>query len=86
MSRGNKKRRDRGEPLKYKSKNGVNWSAVDYAIEVGKSYYRGSKRLFKTDINKFKSLFMSFVTDRKERKEPFTHKEAVRHTLNLLED
>lgn len=84
MSRGNKKRRDRGEPLKYKSKDGVNWSAVDYAIEVDRNYYDHGRKIYKSEVEKYKSLFLSFIADRKERNEEFRHIDAVRHANNLM--
>lgn len=84
MSRGNKKRKYRGEPLKYKSKN-VNYGAVDFAIQVGKDFYNNGHKIYKSEVNKYKSLFLSFVKDRKERKEDFRHCEAVRHAYHFMD-
>jgi hypothetical protein len=83
MSRGNKKRKAKGIPLKYKSPN-VNYSAVDFAIEVDGNYYDHGRKIYKSEVEKYKSLFLSFVADRKERNEEFRHIEAVRHANNLM--
>ena len=83
MSRGNKKRKFRGEPLEYKSKN-VNYGAVDYAIKVGKDFYSNRKKVLQADVNKYRGLFLGFVTDRKKRKESFIHREAVNYSLDLM--
>jgi adenylate kinase len=84
MSRGNKKRKYKGEPLKYKSKN-VNYSAVDFAIQVGKNFYNNGKSIYKFEVNKYKSLFMGFITERKERNEEFKHDDAIIHALEYMD-
>ena len=84
MSRGNKKRKYKGKPLKYKSKN-VNYSAVDFAIQVGKNFYNNGKSIYKSEVNKYKSLFMGFIIERKERNEEFKHGDAVIHALEYMD-
>lgn len=84
MSRGNKKRKAKGLPLKYKSPN-VNYSAVDFAIEVNGVYYDHGRKIYKSKVDKYKSLFLNFINDRKERNEEFRHRDAVNYALNLMD-
>lgn len=85
MSRANRKRKNTGRPLKYKSKN-INWSAVDYAIEVDKKLYTFDGIANKLSVSKFRGAFQDYIKDRAEikRKESFTHTEAVFHCLALV--
>lgn len=84
MSRGNMKRKYRGEPLKYKSKN-VNYYASDFAIQVGNDFYNNGHKIYKDEIIKYKNLFMEYVNERKVRNEEFRHYDAVTHALEYMD-
>lgn len=83
MTRANRKKKLTGRPLKYKSTE-VNYQAVDFAIEVQGKYYYLKKRIYKDQIDKYRSLFLSFLRDRKQRKEEFSHQDVVWHCLNIM--
>jgi len=83
MTNANKKRKRRGDPLKYKDLTNINWNVIDFAVtEDNKKFYDYCGPIKKTSINQFKKYFMDNIKNQiKKGLENISHYGAVNSAL-----